>query len=90
MKMAASSKATPALVAYIDALFVTGNDVPVTTTLFSKASWDIIKECIAEGLPLDYHIVESEAVYRRKRAAYGDETRATSPLAALRARRAVK
>jgi hypothetical protein len=75
-----------ALIAYIDALFVSGNDVPTTTTLFSRSSWDIIKECLAEGLPLDYHVVEAEAVYRRKLAAYGDETRATSPLAQVRLR----
>lgn len=73
------------LVAYIDALYVSGNDVPVTSTLLNKSSWDIIKECLAEGLPLDYHVVEAEAVYRRKLAAYGEETRAESPLKKLRA-----
>lgn len=82
----AQSASPRSLVAYIDALFVSGNEVPTTTTLLQKSSWDIIKECLAEGLPLDYHVVEAEAVYRRKLAAYGDATRATSPLDHLRAR----
>lgn len=74
------------LIAYLDALFVSGNDVPTTSTLFAYSSLQIIKEMLAEGLPLDYHIVETEAVYRRKLAAYGDATRATSPLAEFRAK----
>lgn len=72
------------LTSYIDALFVSGNDVPVQRAWLNDDSWAIIKECLAYGLPLDYHVVEAEAVYRRKLAAYGDEVRATSPLKALR------
>lgn len=81
--------ASSELVAYLDALFVSANDKPTTTTLFAYSSLQIIKEMLAEGLPLDYHIVESEAVYRRKKEAYGDETRATSPLVAYRATKAM-
>lgn len=82
--MKSSDWRLPEMIEYFDSLFVSGNSIPVTTTLFSKASWDIIKECLAESLPLSYNIVEAEAVYRRKVAAYGDETRAESPLAKLR------
>lgn len=76
---------TEGLIAYINALFVSGNAVPVTSTLFGIESWEVIKECLRDGLPLDYNVVESECVYRRKLAVYGEETRATSPLAKLRA-----
>lgn len=75
------------LVSYIDKYFVSGNDRPVTTILFSKDVWDVIKEFLRDDLPLDYHVVESEAVYRRKQAVYGDELRAKSPLAAYKATR---
>jgi hypothetical protein len=75
------------LIPYIDALFVSGNDVPVQRAWINDESWALIKECLAAGIPLDHQVIESEVVWRRSKeriAATGDAIRRDSPLAAYR------
>lgn len=72
------------LVEYIDGFLRSGNAVPVDRGWLSGDSWAIAKEMLAENLPINHNIIEAELVYRRKLAAYGEDTKATSPLQALR------
>ncbi len=68
------------IIAYIDGFYVSGNSVPIDRPWINAASWKIAKELLDLGLPLEHALIEQECVYRRKLAAYGDETRAVSPL----------
>ena len=75
------------LVAYIDALFVSGNNISIQRAWINDDSWAIIKECLADGTPLVHHAIEAESVWRRSRdriADGGDTIRKESPLEALR------
>lgn len=54
---------------YIEALFVSGNDVPVDRAGIGADAWDIIKQCLDEDLPLNYDIIMQECVWRRKKIA---------------------
>ena len=74
-----------ALVKYLNGFFESGNSVEVARGWLGADQWKIIKECVAEGLPLDHNVICGEVSYRNKLAAFGDETRAESPLAKLRA-----
>lgn len=71
------------LVAYINGLFESRNDVPVTRPWFDAEQWKVMKECMAAGVPLDHELVSRECAWRRKCEAYGDELRAESPIPRL-------
>lgn len=68
-----------ALVGYIDSLFVSGNEVPVTKPWLSAETWAVVKDYLRHGLPLDHDRIEIERIYRQKTAV---GLRAYSPLAA--------
>lgn len=72
--------ATKQIIDYIDGFYVSGNSVPVDRPWISAESWGVAKELLALGLPLEHDLIERECVYRKKLTAYGDETRAKSPL----------
>lgn len=74
-----------ALIAYLDALLVSGNSIPVERPWFTAESWAVVKDYVRHGLPLDHDRIEIERIYRQKTAA---GLRAFSPLAeALEARK---
>lgn len=72
--------ATQQIIDYIDGFYVSGNSVPVDRPWINAESWGVAKELLALGLPLEHDLIERECVYRKKLTAYGDETRAKSPL----------
>lgn len=82
---AAHTRSAQDLIDYLDGFYKSGNEVPIDRPWINQATWKLAKELFAEGLPLDHSVIESEIVYRRKLATYGDDTRAQSPLEKLRA-----
>lgn len=67
------------LVAHIDSLFASGNGVPVERITLSAATWEVMKDYLSHGLPLDFDRIEIERIYRGKTA---KGLRAYSPMQA--------